>query len=117
MRVCPRRPSSSGWTAAHKMQALRADLQPRSTTFRPCALMKAILLSLKSRCSRPVIKMWQAVAHVSVRRHAPCLATFFDHGVETLRPTQGSLSAEEEHSEDSPIKILHLFFEPAASAS
>lgn len=77
--------------------------------------MKAILLSLKSRSSGPVIKMWQAVAHVSVRRHAPCLAMFFNHRVETLQPTQGSLSAEDEQSENSSIKILHLFFLPTVS--
>lgn len=77
--------------------------------------MKAILLSLKSPSCGPLIKMWQAVARVSIRRHAPRLAMFFNHGVETLQPTQGSLSAEDEEAEDSPIKILHLFFKPVVS--
>ena len=54
--------------------------------------MKAILPSLKCCFRRLVIKMWQAVADMSIQRHATRLIMFFNHRMEREQPTLGSLS-------------------------
>lgn len=76
------------------IQNTRAEDYPSlwSKTSEHFALMKAVLPSLKSRFSRPVIKMWQAVADMSIQRHAPRLIMFFNHRTERQQPTRGSFS-------------------------
>lgn len=69
--------------------------------------MKATLPSLKSRFSRLVIKIWEAMADMSIQRHATFLIMYFNHHMEREQPTLGSLStshAPNGRSEESPIK-------------
>lgn len=58
---------------------------------------ESIHLSLKSRCGGLVIKMWRAAAQASARRRAPRLLVSFNQRMETLRPTQGSLTTAQLH--------------------
>lgn len=108
MRIYQLRPASSGWMAPRKTQPPMDRFSPEARRPDPVP-DESLHLPLKSRFSGPVIKMWQAAARASVRRHAPCLVMSFNHRMGTLQPTQGSLSVEDEQSDDSPIKILYLF--------
>lgn len=66
--------------------------EPYSRTSLHFGQMKAVLPSLKSCFSRLVIKMWQAVADMSIQRHATRLIMFFNLRMEREQPTLGSLS-------------------------
>lgn len=82
-----------------------------SQELKRCVFMSTTPRRCPRRKPPPVVKTplkrgAEASVRPSVRRHAPCLAAFFNQRWETLPPTRGSLS-------DGPIKFPDLLFEPA----